>query len=100
MKLALPLMKSHQQGLLVFFMFLALAVTLATVCALTCNPALARNVPTNYILLSIFTLAESALIGFICTRYTTESVLIVTGVTAFVVFGLTLFACQTTYDST
>merc|ERR1719162_343981 len=87
-------------GMVMFLMFFSLAVSIAMMCTFVCNPGLMRSSPTNYIILFIFTLAESVVVGFICIQYTQESVLIVTAVTAFVVFGLTLFACQTTYDFT
>merc|ERR1719478_382830 len=83
-----------------FCMFASLAVTIGAMCVFMCQPALMRSSPTNYIILFIFTLAESVLVGFICIQYTKESLLLVLGVTALVVFGLTLFACQTTYDFT
>merc|ERR1719162_2153193 len=70
------------------------------ICTLACNPPLAREVPINYVILFFFTLAESVMVGFICSTYTVPSVLIVTAVTAFVVIGLSLFACQTSFDFT
>merc|ERR1719379_2227595 len=77
-----------------------MAVSIAAMCTFMCNPGLMRQSPQNYIILFVFTLAESVLVGFICVQYTKESVLIVLAVTALVVFALTLFACQTTYDFT
>merc|ERR1719491_67699 len=69
-------------------------------CVFVCSPNTMRTTPTNYILLTVFTLCESVMVGFISLAYTKESVLIVLGITAFVVFGLTLFACQTSIDFT
>jgi FtsH-binding integral membrane protein len=94
-----PMMKTNP-GMVLFLMFASLAVSIAMLCVFMCNPMLMRQYPTNYIILFVFTVAESVMVGFICIQYTKESVLIVTGITAFVVFGLTLFACQTTYDFT
>lgn len=94
-----PLLKTNP-GMGMFFLFTSLAVSVGLMCVLMCNPGLMRQSPTNYIILFVFTLAESVLVGFICIEYTKQSVLIVTAVTAFVVFGLTLFACQTSYDFT
>jgi len=94
-----PLIKTNP-GLVMFFMFLSLAITIGIMCVFMCKPGLMRTTPTNYVLLFLFTIAESILVGCICTQYTQESVLIVTGITAFVVFALTLFACQTSYDFT
>merc|ERR1719310_1715373 len=69
-------------------------------CVFMCCPDTMRKTPLNYILLLAFTLAESVLVGFVSIQYTTESVLIVLGITALVVCALTLFACQTSYDFT
>jgi len=78
--------------------FVSMAFMIGTMCLCVCRPDLMRSYPTNYIILGIFTLAESILIGFVGAQYTQESVLIVAGVTALVVSGLSLFACQTSYD--
>merc|ERR1719215_2118658 len=40
------------------------------------------------------------MIGFICTSYTQESVLIALGITVLIVIALTAFACQTKIDFT
>jgi len=80
--------------------FGSIAVTIAVVCCCMCNPSLMRTYPTNYALMLVFTLAESILVGCIGEQYTGQSVVIVTFITAFVVFGLSVFACQTTYDFT
>merc|ERR1719188_1132245 len=69
-------------------------------CALRCSPQLMRKTPHNYMLLALFTLGKAVLIGFISVQYTQESVLIAMGMVALVVFGLTIFACQTTFDFT
>lgn len=76
------------------------ALTIASLCALSCNPQLMRKTPQNYILLSLFTLGKAVLIGFISAQYAQESVLIAMGIVALTVFGLTIFTCQTTYDFT
>jgi len=92
-----PLQKSNPTALM-FLLWGSLVVSIAMMCVFICSPKLMRQSPTNYIILLIFTLAESVMVGFVCIQYTKESVLIVTAVTAFVVFGLTVFACQTSYD--
>lgn len=86
--------------LLMGLMFCSMAATIGVMCIFCCAPQLMRKTPQNYIILAIFTLAESVLVGIICTQYTQESVLICLGITAFVVFALTLFACQTKIDFT
>lgn len=87
-------------AMVLLLMWSSIIVSITMICTLACNPVLARQVPVNYVILFFFTLAESVMVGFICSTYTVPSVLIVTGVTAFVVFGLTLFACQTSFDFT
>merc|ERR1719221_2441385 len=59
-----------------------------------------RRVPTNYVLLSLFTFFESVVVGFVSAQYTQESVVIAMGITALVVVSLTIFACQTKMDFT
>lgn len=94
-----PMLRTNP-GMVMFCLFASMAVSIGMICVFMCNPGLMRSSPTNYVLLFIFTLAESVLVGFIGLQYTKQSVLIVTAVTAFIVLGLTLFACQTSYDFT
>lgn len=99
MKVGEPLVKSNPREIM-FLYYLSLAGTIGVMCVLCCAPGLMKTSPQNYIILFIFTLCESVLVGFITLQYTVGSVLFVTAITAFVVFGLTLFACQTKYDFT
>lgn len=80
--------------------FASLVASMGMMCVFMCCPDTMRKTPTNYILLTLFTLAESVMVGFISSQYTKESVLIALGLTALIVSSLTLFACQTTYDFT
>lgn len=79
---------------------LASFVALACIITLSCCAGQARTYPNNYVLLGLFTLAESTLLGVVCTAYTFESVLVAVGVCVALCLGLTLFACQTRYDFT
>jgi protein lifeguard len=54
----------------------------------------------NLILLGIFTIAESILLGAISASYKVDTVLIAVGITAVVVVGLTIFSFQTKIDFT
>jgi hypothetical protein len=99
MQLGLTWKKTHPE-LVMIALFASLALSLAVMCVFWCRPASMRKTPQNYILLLLFTLAESVMVGFVCIQYTTESVLIALGITALVVFALSLFACQTSYDFT
>jgi hypothetical protein len=62
--------------------------------ALTCCGNLAREVPTNYVLLLLFTLSEGYLVGSVASYYTAESVAIAVAMTAIITLGLTLYAFQ------
>lgn len=86
--------------LVMTMLYTSLAVSVGMMFVFMCCPDTMRKTPTNYIMLLVFTLAESVLIGFVSIQYTANSVLMVFGITAFVVFSLTLFACQTTIDFT
>lgn len=78
----------------------SMAASIAMMCVFWCCPDTMRRTPTNYILLGIFTIAESILVGFVSIQYTQASVIMVLAITAIVVLSLTLFACQTKYDFT
>jgi len=78
----------------------SLVVTIFIECALICCSHLARKVPTNYILLSIFTLFEAFIFAFICAFYTAESCIEAAGMTAGVTVALTLYAMFTKTDFT
>ena len=67
---------------------------------LACNQNAARSYPCNYILLSLFTIFSSYLVGSTTLYYDTKAVLIASGLTLLITFSLTLFACQTKYDFT
>merc|ERR1719174_2743987 len=81
-------------------LFASFAISIGMMCVFMCCPDTMRKVPLNYVLLTLFTLAESVLVGFICIEYTQESVVIALSITALVVLCLTIFACQTKYDFT
>lgn len=81
-------------------MITSMVISVGMMFVFMCFPNLMRTAPTNYIILLLFTLAQSIMIGFTCIQYTTGSVLMVFGITALVVVSLTLFACQVKYDFT
>lgn len=80
--------------------WISLVLTVSVSCVFACCTTVARTFPTNYVLLAIFTLAESFLVGFICLGLTQESVLVVLGITAAVVGALTILAVCTRIDFT
>jgi hypothetical protein len=61
--------------------------------------AAVRNiVPHNYILLGLFTVCESILVGSVVIRYEVASVMEAFALTCAVTAGLTLYTCQTKRD--
>merc|ERR1712224_504981 len=69
-------------------------LTIGTMCVFCCCPELMRKTPHNYIILFLFTLGESIVVGLVSSLYTTQSVIMAFGILTVVVFGLTVFACQ------
>ncbi|XP_048193843.1 protein lifeguard 2-like [Perognathus longimembris pacificus] len=67
---------------------------------LACCEHLRRQVPTNYILLGLFTVLQGLLLGTISVFFDVEEVLWAAGITSMVTIGLTLFALQTKWDFT
>jgi len=86
----------EHSGFAIFMMLLAIICMIP----LACFSNIARRVPINYILLFLFTIAEGYSIGFICSFYTSGSVLIVIAITASIVLGLTFYAMYTKSDYT
>lgn len=59
---------------------------------LVCCKHIARKVPTNYILLSMFTLSVGVMVGFICSYYEANVVFNAFVVTVIVTLALTFYA--------
>ena len=68
--------------------------------AIICCKGVARKVPTNYLLLLLFTLCQAVVFSFICSFYTSASVISAAGMTAGVTIALTLYALCTKTDFT
>ena len=70
-------------------------LSFATLIAIACCGNAAKEVPKNYILLSIFTVCEGIMVGTITLYFKAEVVWLALLMTVLVTAGLTLFACQT-----
>lgn len=68
--------------------------------ALGCYAVVARSVPLNYILLTVFTLCFSYCVGYITAYYNPQDVLIAAGLTAVMTIGLTIYAMFAKTDFT
>ena len=76
-------------------------MSIVLVCALACIPSLARKVPTNYILMTAFTICESFLVAYVCAVVNdSKTVLTAAFFTAGIVVGLTIYAMTTKSDFT
>jgi len=83
-----------------WILWVLMAGTFIIMLVLACCEGVARSYPTNLILLAIFTLFESVIVGCISSVYDTETVLIAVVITSVVVVGITIFAFQTKIDFT
>jgi FtsH-binding integral membrane protein len=77
-----------------------MVVTFITMIMITCCTSMARKVPTNYILLGIFTACESYLVSMITAFYSPTDVLLAAILTFTVTVVLTIYACTTKTDIT
>lgn len=78
----------------------AVIVNIVVMLMLMCSTKMAKQVPLNYILLSVFTISECIIVGFICSHSKTELVLMALFMTAAICIGLTLYAMTTDTDFT
>jgi protein lifeguard len=83
-------------GLFYGAMFLNLMIILSMVCV----PSLFRSVPTNYILLFIWTICEGYMVATVTSFNPPEIVLMAAALTAAVSVGLTVYAWTTKTDFT
>ncbi|XP_044737278.1 protein lifeguard 1-like isoform X5 [Chrysoperla carnea] len=83
-----------------FLLIIAIIALIITIIALACCGEVRRKAPANFILLGVFTVAESFMLGVTCSLYNSEAVLMAVGLTAVICIALTLFAFQTKWDFT
>jgi FtsH-binding integral membrane protein len=73
---------------------------IVTSIALLCCCGISRKVPINYILLAIFTLCESYMVGFIASRYEPHVVVAAAFSTAGITAAISIYAWTTKKDYT
>lgn len=78
----------------------AIVLSFVFLIILACCGNIAKTAPWNYIFLFLFTLVEGYMVGVVSSFYDTTIVLMALIITLGVVIGLSLFACQTTFDFT
>lgn len=74
--------------------------SIVSILLIICVRSLSRTVPTNYILLSVFTLCEGYLVSVICGLTSPEIVLMAAVMCLIVVVALTIYAFTTKTDFT
>ena len=75
-----------------------LALTVVIIIVLACFKNIARKYPMNIILLFVFTILESVVLGVAAATYQVQEVLIAVCITVAVVIGIIIFASQTKID--
>lgn len=80
--------------------YAAWVVTIVIMISLVCCDDIRREYPANYVLLGLFTLTESYLLGAVSSFYDTPTLLMVLFMTATVVICMSMYAWQTKYDLT
>lgn len=78
----------------------SMGLSLVLLFPMICVKSLRLNVPYNFILLFLFTIFESIMVGMVTALYDVNAVLIALGLTAGVTLLLTIFAVQTKIDFT
>ena len=81
-------------------MFLAMIVSIVVMIMIMCFPNYGKQVPTNYILLTVFTVAEGYLVSTLCGLTNPKLVLMAASMTCFITIALTFYACTTKTDFT
>ena len=80
--------------------WMSMITSLTIMLLFACIPRLMRQVPLNYTLLTVFTIAEGLTVGCISSLYSTASVVMAFGLVTAVSLALSVFAARTSTDFT
>lgn len=83
-----------------YLYYLVIFLELFIIIVMICFRGVSRSVPINYILLGIFTLLESYIVGFICSFSNPKYVFMAACMTFIITAFLTLYAIMTKTDIT
>ncbi|KAK2724905.1 protein lifeguard 1-like isoform X2 [Artemia franciscana] len=83
-----------------YLVWVAFAIVMVTMLTLACCDGMRRKFPWNFILLGLFTVAESFMLGTVSATYKADEVVLAVGICAAVCLALTIFAMQTKVDFT
>jgi len=78
----------------------SVVILFVTMIILACCESVRRKTPANFILLGVFTLAMSFMMGVMSANFEVFEVLMALGITAVVTISLVIFAFQTKWDFT
>ena len=81
-------------------LFLGLSLSLGSMIGMICFVDLVRSHPGNYIMLAVFTVAESLMLGGLGGTVDSQLIAVAVGTTLAVSVGIILFAMQTRFDFT
>ena len=95
----IPAVSAFFQANLILF-YVCAGLTIALAIPLICCRNIARQVPTNYILLGLWTFCEAYMVATLCSFYAPVVVISAASMTFAVTFALTLYACTTKTDFT
>jgi FtsH-binding integral membrane protein len=84
----------------VWLLWVSMIASIVIMIAICCVPGMAKNVPTNYILLFSFTGCEAYIISALCSVYNPKIVFLAASMTCAITILLTLYACTTKTDFT
>ena len=92
---AIPFFNTH-----IYLLIVSLVVYIVSLYALGCYKSISRSVPTNYILLFMFTSAMTYMVSGVCALYEPEVVMAAAILTAATVGALAIYAITTKEDFT
>ncbi|ALC42746.1 CG30379 [Drosophila busckii] len=78
----------------------AMIANLIIMCSMVCCEVARRRFPLNFILLAMFTVTMSLMLGAVASTLDVDMVLLAVGITAVMVIALSIYAIQTKYDFT
>ena len=93
---SLKLFMLEHKGVMIIMLLLVIILPIIIICF----PGIMRQVPQNYIILLVFTLAESYFVGYICAYTKPEVVFMAAAMTFVMVLSLTFYAINTNTDIT
>ena len=89
--------QSREGNILTWICFVIL---LCTIFAVVCCDRIAKVFPYDYIILTIFTICQSYILGAACIQYSQKAIIMAGSATVAITLALTLFAFQTKIDCT